>query len=292
MENTTDFDQMFEMAGWGISLVTALAVVAILFLALRFYVSSSEMEEIKNKSQGGDLDYLVLSLSGKSFFTLRLVLAIVVFFVASFAIHIAFGIVCGVLGYYLPVQFQKRAQLKRVGKLEQQLVEALELLANGLKSGLTLPQAMELVVREFPAPINEEFATVLAETRVGVDFIDALYNLARRTGSHIIQILATGVAITKRCGGDLTQIFHNIANTIRGRSHIEGKLRAVTAQGRAQGIFLGLMPFGLIILLFFVDPNHVEVLFSDKVGLIAFCSVVVMVGVAQLWIKKLLAIDV
>ena len=52
------------------------------------------------------------------------------------------------------------------------------------------------------------------------------------------------------------------------------------------------MPFGLIILLFFVDPNHVEVLFSDKVGLIAFCSVVVMVGVAQLWIKKLLAIDV
>ncbi|MCC6932486.1 MAG: type II secretion system F family protein [Deltaproteobacteria bacterium] len=287
-----ELNSMNTLIGWGISAFVAVAAVVIVLLIQRLALPDEAVDPGKRTGSGNNLDDLMLNLSRPSFSRMRMITAIIAFAITSIAIHVIFGVVCGVVGYFLPLQLQRRAQLKRVGRLEQQLVDALELLANGLKSGLTLPQAMDLVVREFPAPISEEFATVLAETRVGVDFIDALYNLARRTGSHTIQILATGVAITKKCGGDLTEIFYNIANTIRGRSQIEGKLRAVTAQGRAQGIFLGLMPFGLIILLYFVDPTHVEVLFGDSVGIMAFMAVVAMVTVAQLWIKKLLMIDV
>jgi tight adherence protein B len=181
---------------------------------------------------------------------------------------------------------------KRTRRVETQLVEALELLGSSLKSGLTLPQASALVVQEFPPPICEEFNVVLAETRLGVDFVDALSNMAGRLRSNIVQILASGVAVTKRSGGDMTQIFQNIAQVIRDQASIEGKLNAVTAQGRFQGLILGLMPFALMIVLYFVDPSHIEVLFGYKFGLVAVGAVVVMVILAQVWIRKLLDIDV
>ena len=133
---------------------------------------------------------------------------------------------------------------------------------------------------------------VLAETRLGVDFNDALTNMAVRLKSNILGILASGVAVTKRCGGDMTVIFTNIAQTIREQATIEGKLDAVTAQGRFQGQVLGLMPFALVGALYFIDRAHVETLFGYQIGLWAMFLVVCMVVMAQLWIRKLLQIDV
>ena len=275
-----------------ISIFVGLVVMVIYHAVRSFMDHSTEIEELKLKSKDKSGVSFFLNITPQTFLFLRVTLSVVMFFATAFSVHIIFGIVCAFLGFMLPVFFLGRAKRKRLDKLESQLVEALELLSNGVKSGLTLAQSMELVVNEFPPPISQEFSTLLAETRVGVDFIDALFNMAHRTESNIIQILATGVAITKRCGGDLTQIFQNIANTIRERSFIEGKLRAVTAQGRAQGVFLGLMPFGLIIIMSFIDPSHVETLFGNQIGVWAFVAVVVMVGLAQLWIKKLISIDV
>ena len=155
-----------------------------------------------------------------------------------------------------------------------------------------MQQACELLVKEFPNPISKEFSIVLAENRVGVDFIDALENMATRMNSMIVQILASGVAITKQCGGDLGQIFGNLAETIREQARIEGKLKAVTSQGRFQGLILGLMPFALLIALYFVDVQHVRTLFGHQVGIYAFAGVVAMVIIAQVWIRKLMDIDV
>ena len=148
------------------------------------------------------------------------------------------------------------------------------------------------MVREFPPPISQEFGLVLAESRLGIEFTEALENMSKRLDSTIVGILASGVAITKRCGGDLTQIFGNIAQAIRERAVIEGKLNAVTAQGRFQGLILGLMPFALVIILYFIDRDHVVTLFSYTLGIWAFTAVCIMVILAQLWIRKLMDIDV
>ena len=147
-------------------------------------------------------------------------------------------------------------------------------------------------MREFPPPISQEFSLVLAETRLGKDFTEALEAMAARLESNIVHILATGVSVVKRCGGDLSVIFSNIAQTIRDRATVEGKLEAVTAQGRFQGLILGLMPFVLVVVLYFVDRQHVETLFTEQIGIWAFSGVCIMVILAQLWIRKLLAIDV
>lgn len=223
---------------------------------------------------------------------IRNALTVVVFLLFSLSGSVIIATIAAGISFIVPMAMLRNNREKRTRRVETQLVEALELLGSSLKSGLTLPQASELVVREFPPPISEEFNVVLAETRLGVDFVDALSNMAGRLRSNIVQILASGVAVTKRSGGDMTQIFQNIAQVIRDQASIEGKLSAVTAQGRFQGLILGLMPFALMIVLYFVDPSHIEVLFGYKFGLVAVGAVVAMVILAQVWIRKLLDIDV
>jgi tight adherence protein B len=269
----------------------AVAYACYVFL-VEYHLTVDELQ--KGELTKGDLTLaeLSLSISPGKLLLLRILGATAAFLFGYFALNIFFALGFGLAAFVAPLIYLNNLRRKRVIKIEQQLVEGLELLGNSLKSGLTIQQAVELVVEEFPAPLNQEFALVLSETKLGVDFTDALENMAKRLRSNIIQILAAGVAVTKRVGGDLTVIFANIAATIREQANIEGKLNAVTAQGRFQGLILGFMPFALCFILYFVDPDHIRVLFGYTIGRWAFAAVVVMVILAQLWIRKLLDIDV
>ena len=269
-------------------------VVAYISYVFIYEIDSAANDFREKQTKAGDtsLSELYINFSPETFFLLRLIFAIGVFFFSFSSLSPIFALMLAGFMFMVPAFWLNGQKRKRVRKIETQLVDGLELLGNSLKSGMTLPQAVELLVREIPAPLSQEFSMVLAETRLGVDFNDALVNMAVRLKSNIIGILASGVAVTKRCGGDLTVIFTNIAQTIREQATIEGKLDAVTAQGRFQGQILGLMPFALVGALYFIDRSHVETLFGYTMGQWAMFLVVVMVVMAQLWIRKLLQIDV
>ncbi len=275
------------------SLVVAVIVVyGFITLITNYEDTVTEIKDTQVKHGDDTLGELYLNISPELFFFLRIVVAGMWFLIGSALLNVLLGIILATVGYIVPKIVLNNLKKQRVIKVEQQLVEGLELLGSSLKSGLTLQQATELLVKEFPAPVSQEFAVVISETRLGIDFNDALTNMAERLNSNVVRVLAAGVAITKRCGGDLTVIFQNIAQTIRDQANIEGKLDAVTAQGRFQGLVLGLMPFALIILLYFVDRSHVETLFGYQLGLWAIGLVIIMVGMAQLWIRKLMDIDI
>lgn len=274
-------------------LVVGAAVSYAVYIFMTEYQSAVE-ELQKGEMSRGDMSLaeLSLSMSPAQLLTLRIMGAFAAFLVGFFTLNIFFAMAFAAMAYVIPGFYLNNLRRKRVWKVEEQLVEGLELLGNSLKSGLTMQQAVELLVREFPSPIKQEFALVLSESRLGVEFTDALANMAERLKSNIVQILAAGVNVTKKVGGDLTVIFSNIAQTIRDQANIEGKLNAVTAQGRFQGLILGFMPFALVVILYFVDPGHIDVLFGYQIGRWAFAAVVIMVILAQLWIRKLLDIDV
>ena len=277
-----------------VSSVTLAAVTMwVVYIILSNYMDvAQDFRQQQLRAGDASLGELYLGMSPETFFIVRLLLVAFLGFVGFVIGGVVLAVLFGSFGYGIPAVYLAKLRRDRVHQIELQLVEGLELLGNSLRSGLTLPQATELLVREFPPPISQEFALVLAESRLGVDFTDALENMSKRLNSTIVGILASGVSITKRCGGDLTQIFGNIAQAIRERAVIEGKLNAVTAQGRFQGLILGLMPFALVVILYFIDRDHVVTLFSYTLGIWAFTAVCIMVILAQLWIRKLMDIDV
>jgi tight adherence protein B len=203
-----------------------------------------------------------------------------------------FGLLFGVAGYFLPKLFFKVQLKRRREKLNAQLVGAIELLSNALKAGANFTRGLKLIPQEMSAPIAQEFALVLKEMELGVKQEEALNNLARRVESKEYLLVATATNIARESGGNLAEIFDRIAKTIRDRNKMLGKVKAQTAEGRMQGIFVGLLPLILGAGLMVVDPEMVKPMFTTTTGHIMLIAIVVMELLGAYFINKVITIDV
>ncbi len=232
------------------------------------------------------------TFSAERVFQLSLLAGGVIFMLFLMAINWVAGLLFGGAAIVAPRMAFNILREKRRAVISEQLVDALGLLANSVRAGLTLPQAMEILVREMKPPITQEFGRVLQEYRLGTDFDQAMLNMARRVESRDLDILVNAVMVTRRSGGNVGEIFQNIAATIRERIRIEGKIRAMSATGNMQALVMSGMPFGVLIALWFMQPEYVYAMFSTTIGLVALSLVIAMVVAAFFWIRWIMDIDI
>jgi tight adherence protein B len=232
------------------------------------------------------------TFSAERVFQLSLLAGGVIFIVFTLAINWVAGLLFGAAAVMAPRMMFNILREKRRALVAEQLVDALGLLANSVRAGLTLPQAMEILVKEMKPPITQEFGRVLQEYRLGTDFDQAMLNMARRMESRDLDILVNAVMVTRRSGGNVGEIFQNIAATIRERIRIEGKVRALSATGNMQALVMSAMPFGIMVVLYFMQPEYIYQMFSTTLGLIALMLVIAMVVAAFFWIRWIMDIDI
>ena len=232
------------------------------------------------------------TFSPERVFQLSLLAGGVIFMLFTLMINWVAGLLFGGAAVMAPRMMFNIMREKRRALVATQLVDALGLLANSVRAGLTLPQAMEILVKEMKPPITQEFGRVLQEYRLGTDFDQAMLNMARRVESRDLDILVNAVMVTRRSGGNVGEIFQNIAATIRERIRIEGKIKALSATGNMQALVMSGMPFGIMIALWFMQPEYVYAMFSTTIGLMALSLVIVMVVAAFFWIRWIMDIDI
>lgn len=193
---------------------------------------------------------------------------------------------------YLPkfvINFLRR---RREGRFLQDLPDALLSISNMLKAGSNLPMALEIMVAESSGPIVQEFGLFLRELRIGVAFEEALDKLYIRMPVAELQLVVAGMKISREVGGSLAEVLARLADTIRRRLEMEGKIRSLTAQGKLQGVVMSALPLFVGFLLYHIEPAAMGRLFTDYVGW-AVCAVI-LVGeyVGYRFIKKIVSIDV
>lgn len=197
-----------------------------------------------------------------------------------------------VIGWSLPLRIVNHLFEKRCNVFVDQMIDAMVIMSNGVKSGLSITQSMERVVENLPAPISQEFRLVLSEIQIGRSVEEALTDLGERIPRADVQMFVTSVNILKETGGNMAETFETITYTIRERQKIEKKIEALTAQGIFQGIIVTLVPFFLLLVLSIADPSYVKPLFTKPLGWFAlFC----MVGLQVLggsMIRKIVKIKV
>jgi tight adherence protein B len=205
---------------------------------------------------------------------------------------VAWGIILGLLGFSTPaivVHFLKR---RRDHRFRVQLVDALMNISNSLRAGFSLHQAFGLVQREMPNPISQEFRLVNQELRFGVDMEEALGHLLGRMPSEDLDLVVTAITISRDVGGNLTEVFDNIAETIRSRHRLQGKIRALTAQGKWQAGLVCSLPLILAVVINMINPALMEPVYHTVYGwgLIALIVLFQVAGVFA--IMKIVRIDV
>jgi len=216
-----------------------------------------------------------------------------VFIVPNKTLGIILGIFLFFAGMRLPkIYTSSFVRKKRVADFTAQMIDALTLMANGLRSGLNVPQTLQIVVDEMPAPVSQEFGLVLDQNRIGVPLEAGFENLAKRIKTEEIYIFATSVNILRETGGNMAETFDTIVKTIRERSKLQNKINALTAQGRTAGIIVGCVPFGVAGMMYAIDPEFVRPLFTTIPGFVIIVIALTLVSIGLYIINKMVQIEV
>jgi tight adherence protein B len=192
----------------------------------------------------------------------------------------------------VPKKYIKRMRQKRIETLEKQLPDALLMMSGALRAGASFPTALEAVVQETAAPISQEFDLLMREIRLGIDMDIAMRNVERRIPIPDFLMMTAAVTIAREVGGNLAEALESVARTLREKLQMEGKIRALTSQGRMQGIVMTCLPLLLMLVLRFMEPKAMAPLFNEPVGWGTLAVIGVMEFLGYLSIKKITNIDV
>lgn len=203
-----------------------------------------------------------------------------------------FGVLFTAIGWKLPAMFIRILHRRRTTKFVLQMVDGLSLMSNALRSGLNIPQALQLVSDELANPISQEFALVLSQNKLGVSLEDAMSNLTVRMPHDDIEMFTTSVNILKETGGNLAETFDSISFTIRERIKIESKIAAMVSQGVLQGIIVVLMPFALGGILYTIDPERIAPMFTTIPGWVLLLLMMTLQAIGGWTIWKIVQVRV
>lgn len=202
------------------------------------------------------------------------------------------GLAAGMGGVVVPWFYVLYAKRRRMAKMSEQLPEALDTIVRSLRAGYSMSSAFEVVAKELGSPISTEFSKIKEENKLGVSLKDSMENLMDRCDNMDVKLFVTSVLIQWEIGGNLTEILGNLAYTIRERFKLRGHIKALTAEGRLSGIVLGVLPLGVGVVIYYLNPSYMEVFFTAPIGKAMLFSAGFLVVLGWVMIKKIITIDI
>jgi len=202
------------------------------------------------------------------------------------------AVLLGLCGFFVPFLGIKKLRERRVRRFEAQLVDALSQMSAAFRAGLTLPQATENIAQEMPPPISQELSLFIKEIKLGVPQDEALQNLADRVPSEDLQLVVTATNVARQLGGNMAEMYETLSTTIRERFRLEGKIDALTAQGKLQGWVVSAMPLILGVVLNYMRPDLMQPMLDHIFGYILVFTIMLMEIMGVLIIRRITNIDI
>ena len=196
------------------------------------------------------------------------------------------------LGFSFPFLVLRIKRGRRLRAFEEEFPEALDLIARALKAGHAFATGLKMAADELQEPVGPEFRKTFDEQNVGLPLKDALENLTLRIPLLDVRFFATAVMIQRETGGNLAEILENLGHVVRERFKILRQVRVYTAHGRFTGYVLLALPAVLGIALSFINPDHMNLLFRERMGHMLLLTALVLQTIGFLWIKRVIKIEV
>lgn len=194
-------------------------------------------------------------------------------------------------GAFLAQAVLAHLEHKRRKHLDQQIVDGITTMGSGVRAGLNLVQSMQLLVRHSTGPIRQEFSHLLKEYDLGIDLNRAMRNTSERIGSTYYRLLFTAIEAHRQRGGDLSESLDHIADSIREIQRLEGRLEALTAQGRSQARFMAILPVVILFILAGIFPQETHQLIAEPIGRIILLISAGLIATGLFWIRRIMQVQ-
>lgn len=273
-----------------VSLLVALSVMGVVLFIAQSWGRYRARFTTDAKTSLEDM-FLFIDPQRLFFFNMGLVVVVpLIIVLLTGAVPLA--VIAALVLFVLPRTTYGYLKKRREAKLIEQMPDALNMMSGSLRSGASLAIAMDLVATETAPPFSQELSLVLREQKLGVSLDDAFESFAKRVNLEDVNLMVAAIVISKDVGGNLSEVLERLASTLRTKAALEGKIRALTSQGKLQGWIVGLLPVFLGFVLFQMEPEAMAPLFTTYYGygVIAVVSVLLILG--GVFIKKIITIDV
>ena len=251
-----------------------------------FILEKCELLMMEIKSEHVTYALLGMSLGLGALFT----------FLLGIGVNWVFGLVVGGLvtffSFKIPKPIFNFLVNKRIVAYQNQMVDGLTLLSNGIRAGLSVPQSLAMVVDEMPAPISEEFNVILQQNKIGVPLEECFENLAKRMPTEDNDMFVSSINILRETGGNLAETFDTIVGVIRERIRIKQKIDTLTATGLFQGYTIAAMPFAIGGIFASSDPKGFALMTGHPIGIAMIIMAIISDGIGLFIIMKIVKIKI
>jgi len=196
------------------------------------------------------------------------------------------------IGAGIPNLILKMRFKRRVNKFNNQLLDAINMLASCLKGGLSLLQGIEVLVEEMPAPINQELGLVIRENKMGISLEESLARLNKRMNLEELGLVINALLVARETGGELTKVFSRLSVTIRDNHKLKENIKTLTLQGRMQGAIMSFLPIVFVAWVLSVDRHHFDIMMNNDLGRMLLVGAVVLQIIGMLLIKMFSVIKI
>jgi len=246
------------------------------------------LDSIESKLEQANLP---LRAAEAMFFTAAAsVLLGLLFFVLSG--NLLMGLAGVALAVAVPLALLNMQVRRRQKQFVSQLPDMLSLLAGTFKAGYSISQGFESVSREIDDPMGRELRRVVTESRLGRPLEEALEAAAQRMDSDDFAWAVMAIRIQREVGGNLAELLMTVADTMTQRERLRRDVNTLTAEGRMSAVIIGLLPPGLAVALYMMNPGYIGELFSPGIGYALVIASLVMMGIGFAWMKKTITIEV
>jgi len=195
-------------------------------------------------------------------------------------------------GAAMPILYLVHKRSVRMKRFEEMFPEALDLLSRAIRAGHAFQTAMGMVADELGDPVGPEFKKSFDQQNYGLPLRDALNEMAERMSILDVRFFVTAVLIQRDTGGNLAEVLDNLAHVVRERFKIRRQINVHTAHGRFTGYVLLALPAALGVALSFINPEHMNLLFRERMGQMMLIGAIVMQTVGFIWIRQIIRIEV
>ncbi len=211
---------------------------------------------------------------------------------AAWLVNAAVAPLAAVAAAFLPFGFLLQRRSSRMHAFEEQFPEALDLMARALRAGHAFQTSLGMAAEEMRAPVGPEFKRTFDQQNYGLPLRDALTQMSERMPLLDVRFFVTAVLIQRETGGNLSEILENLGHVVRERFKIRRQVRVYTAHGRFTAFVLLSLPAALAIALMFINPEHMQLLFKERMGQTMLLGAMVMQAVGFVWIRQVIKIEV
>lgn len=277
-------------------------VAAALFFLLVILMTMKYLQEKLEFSKSRCYEELRRFIAPEKLLSLQIFCALItmsLFFIGQLLsgvekMQIAVPVSCGFgIGAFFAIFWYFRNKLaKRKMEFESKILDLTMGIANSMRSGLALGQALELLNKRMSGPMHEELTTLLREHRLGVPLPEAFERMSNRMPCEDMHLLATSIALSSKSGGSLTDVLEEMVGLIRERSEFQERLKNMTAQGKFEAAVISCAPLAAFILLYLIDPVLMRPLVTTGVGWLTIGGVCLLVTIGYFVLRKIIAVEV